>query len=868
MGIRRFFGRKSEDRDLAQEMEAHLAHQVDDNLARGMSAEEARRQAYLRLGNPQRLREQVWRQNSLVFLESLWQDLRYAVRRLRVHPAFTTVGVLTLALGVGATTAIFSAVNPILFASLPYPQAGRIMAIWETAKERPRINGTFGMYQGLRDRSRYFETMAVFKPWQPTLTGDYEPERLEGQRVSSSYFKVLGIAPFMGNDFQASDDRPNGPNVALLSESLWQRRFAGDPKIIGKQITLSGQLYLVIGIMPRDFENVLAPKAKLWSLLQYDLSLGPAWGHHLETVGRLKPGVNPAQAVQELNAIGREVLTEQHPQTYPREVRFLVSSLQSDVTSGVKPALLAVFGAVFLVLIIACVNIANLLLGRSVQRQSEFAMRAALGAPGGRLLRQVLTENLVLAMAGGVVGVGFAMLAIRLLVSISPANFPRAGSIGMDRTVLAFGLGITTLAGLAFGLMPALQAAWSEPRKDLGARSREVTGGRSPIRSVLVIGEVAVALVLLIGSGLLLRSLEHLFAVDAGFDAANVLTMQIQTAGRKYEENAAVHRFFNNVLASALGVPGARAAALTSQVPLGGELDEYGARFEANTTQPAQTYSVYRYAVTPGYIATMGIPLKSGREFNQRDIAGAPLVALISESLARGRFSQKDPIGQTLQLGPQGPFTIVGVVGDVKQLSLAMNQADAVYIPMEQWQFADNAMSLMVRTRSNAADLAPAIRSAVWSVDKNQAIVRATTMEQLVTESEAERHFVFLLFEFFALTALVLAAVGIYGVLAGSVSERTREIGIRSALGASKGIVLRMVIRQGLSLTAIGVALGLVAAIFASQLLITLLFGVSRFDVVTYVGVVALLGGVSLIACWLPAWRAAGVDPAIALKAE
>ena len=868
MGLRRFFFRRQEDADLVRELEAHIAHQVDENVASGMSEQEARRQAHLSLGNMQRPREEVWQWNTLTFFESMWQDLRYALRRLRSNPGFTAVSVLTLALAIGPTTAIFSAVNPILFESLPYPHAGRIMAIWETTSEHPHSSGTFGMYRGLAERSRSFATIAVLKGWQPILTGGYEPERLEGQRVSASYFQVLGVLPIRGRDFQLSDDRLNGPSVVILSDALWHRRFAGNPEIIGRQIMLDDNPYEVIGVMPRDFENVLSPAAELWAPLQYDLSQGRAWGHHLRTIGRLHRGINARQARQELNVLGSALLAVQHPETYGSDVKFLVSSLQDAITGGVKPALLAIFGAVILVLMIACVNMSNLLLARGVQRRNEFAVRAALGAGGSRLVRQLLTESLVLAASGGAAGMALAMLGIKLLVALRPANLPRADAIGVNGTVLIFCLGITALVGFAFGLIPALQSARSNPHQSLGQSSRQIAGTHTGTRRVLVIAEVAVALVLLVSSGLLLRSLGRLFAIDAGFDASHLLTMQIQTTGHKYKDTMAVHRFFDAVLEAARQVPGVSTLALTSQVPLGGDLDEYGARFEANSTRPAESYSVFRYAVSPGYVSTMNIPLRSGRQLDERDIAGAPLVALISESLARRRFAQADPIGQPLQLGPTGPYTIVGVVGDVKQLSLALNQSDAVYITTKQWQWADATMSLMVRTRGDATALVPAIRHAIWSADKDQPIVRVATMDQLEAASEAERHFILILFEAFALTALVLAAVGIYGVLSASVTERTREIGVRSALGASRSDILEMVLRQGLSLTGLGIILGLAGAALASHALVTLLFGVSRLDPITYLGVVALLSGVSVIACWLPAWRAARVDPAIVLRTE
>jgi len=794
------------------------------------------------------------------------KDLRYAARCLRAAPGFTAIAVLTLALGIGATTAIFSAVNPVLFQSLPYPHAGRIAMISEMRRDGSRNDGTFGMYRALVERNRSFEAIAVLKPWQPTMTGPDQPERFDGQRVSASYFHVLGVSPILGRDFEPSDDRLNGPNVVVLSDALWRRRFGGDRTIVGRQIMLDDNSYSVIGVMPSGFENVLAPSAELWSPLQYDMSQGRAWGHHLRTVGRLRPGVSVDRATRELNVLGHAVLQEQHPVTYGRDVELTAASLQDEVTRGVKPALVAILGAVTLVLVIACVNVTNLLLARAVQRRGELALRAALGAGRSRLIRQLLTESLLLATMGGVVGMAVAILGVRALVALSPPGLPRIGAIAVDGSVFAFGLGITTLIGLAFGLIPALHAARYDPQRDLGHASRSTAGALRRTRSVLVVAEVALALALLVSSGLLLRSLGRLFAVAVGFDSSRLLTMQVQTSGRRFDDNRSAYRFFEQALEAVRHVPGVTAAALTSQLPLSADHDEYGVHFESSP----EGYSTFRYAVSPGYIETMRIPLRRGRVFTEDDRAGAPLVASINESFANRKFPGVDPIGRRLHVGPTDgpPYTIVGVVGDVKQMSLAVSESDAVYIPASQWRFPDNVMSLVVRARGDVAALAPAVREAVWSVDKDQPIVRVATMDDLLAASAAERRFALILFEAFALAALVLAAAGIYGVLAGSVAERTREIGVRSALGASRGSILALVVRQGMMLTGLGVAIGLGGAAAASQAIAAMLFGVSRLDPVTYLGVMALLAGVSVIACGVPAWRAVRVDPASTLRAE
>jgi putative ABC transport system permease protein len=858
------------DHELDDEIREHLDRLADEHVARGMTREAARQAARREFGPVTQIVEQSRDARGMSWLTHAVQDARFGARLMRRAPGFAAAATLTVALGIGATTAIVSAVKPILFEPLPYPDADRLTMIWEMRRDGSHNEGSFGMYRGLSERARSFDAIAVLKPWQPTMTGAAQPERFEGQRVSAGYFHVLGVSPIRGRDFQPSDDRRNGPNVVVLSDALWRRRFAGDPTILGRQITLDDNSYSVIGVMPGGFDNVLAPSAELWAPLQYDLSQGSAWGHHLRTVGRLWPGVPVDRATRELNVIGHAVLNERHPGTYDLDTQFSAIPLHDDLTRSVKPALLAILGAVTLVLVIACVNVTNLLLARGVHRRGELALRAALGAGRTRLIRQLLTESLLLAAMGGVVGIAVALLGVRALVALSPPGLARVGAIGVDGTVFVCGLAITTLIGLAFGLTPALQATRSDPRGDLQHSSRH-TGGHRRLRSGLVVAEVALALVLLVSSGLLLRSLDRLFAVAVGFDSSRLLTMQVQVVGHRFDERGVTYRFFDGALEAVRRVPGVTAAALTSQLPLSGDLDEYGAHFEATPTEPARSYSVFRYAVSPGYIETMGIPLRRGRLLGEHDGAGGPRVALISESLAHRRFAGASPVGTRVRIGPTNgpsPYTIVGIVGDVKQASLALSESDAVYINASQSSFADRAMSLVVRTHGDAAALASEVRQAVWSVDKDQPVVRVATLDDLVAASAAERRFALILFEAFALAALVLAAAGIYGVLSGSVAERTREIGVRSVLGASRGDILALVVRQGMVLTGLGVAIGLAAAAAASRAIAAMLFGVSRLDPVTYLGVTAVLAGVSAMACGVPAWRAVRVDPSVALRSE
>ncbi len=808
-------------------------------------------------------------------MTGLLQDVRYAVRQLRKSPGFACTAVLILALGIGGTTAIFSTINPILFEPLPYPNANRIMMIWYAGEDGSRIPQAFHTYREVSDRSRSFDALAVMKPWQPTLTGAGQPERLDGQHVSAAYFRALGISPVLGHDFQASDDVPHGPKVVIVSNEMWRRRLGGDSSVLGQPLRLDGESYVVIGVMPRGFDNVLAPSAEVWSPLQYDTgnvasTQSREWGHHLRMVGRFRPGVSIDQARGDLEGIAHTPVPEfPRPRWVSLSHGLIVDALQDEVTRGVKPALLAVFGAMILVLLIACVNVANLLLARSAQRRSEFSMRVALGAGRSRLIRQLLTESLLLALLGGACGLVVAQVGVRALLMLSPPDLPRVDAIRLDGTAFGFALGITALIGLIVGLIPARHASGRDLHMGVQESSQRTSGTHQWTRRTFAIAEVAFSLVLLVSAGLLLHSLQRLLAVPPGFSGSQLLTMQVQTYGRRYDDDRVCHQFFSQALDAVRAVPGVTSAAFTSQLPLSGDSDVYGAHFEND--DPERGYPVFRYAVTPGYLETLGIPLRRGRLLGPQDTEDTPRVILISESLAKRRFPDEDPIGKRVQVGGGSSatlFTIVGVVGNVKQMSLAMSDSDAVYATTTQWHWADGTLSLLVRARGDVTALTPSLKNAIWSVDKDQPIVRVATMDSLIATSAAERRFVLILFEAFGFVSLILAATGIYGVLSGGVTERTREIGVRSALGASRGAILALVIRQGMALTGIGIALGLLGGAAASQVLSTLLFDVSRLDPLTYLGVIGLLAAVSMIACGVPAWRAARIDPMVALRYE
>ncbi len=875
IGMRSLLHREGSERDLADEVQHYLEQARDDLVRGGASPAEASRAVRLRYGDSLGIREDVRAYGWETAVEELYSDLRLTARRLRRSPGFTMVVTLILGLGIGATTAIISAVRPVLFDPLPYPDADRILALSDRGESGATIPVTFGTYRELSERSRAFEAFAVFKSWQPTLTGGEEPERLEGQRVSASYFDILGVAPALGTGFDTSADRPGGRNEVVLSHALWQRRFASDPAVLGQLVDFDGEPFVIVGVMPRGFEDVPSLVSQVWALMQYDpLVTGfdtREWGHHLGLVGRLRAGVALDDARRELSLIAEQPIAGfERPDWASLAQGLTVRRLRDAATAGARPTMLALLGAVGLLLAIACVNLTTLLLARGLRRRGELAMRAALGAGRGRLVRQMLTESLALAALGGVLGVLVAQIGLSALVAVSPATLFPNGSIGLDGATLALAFGLTTLVGVVVGLAPALSQSEESATDALHDAGRKTTGSNGLLPRALVVTEVAFALMLLIGAGLLVRSTERLFSTPVGLDPTGIMVMQVHTTSLEPGDDA-THRFWNQALEAVRSVPGVESAGLTSQLPLSGDVDVYGVAFDDEIAREGSQAPAYRYAVTPGYLETLGIRRIRGRTLEaQDDLPGAPRVAVVSESLARRLFQDRDPIGQRLRFGPfeLPPFTIVGVVDDVKQESLAAEQADGMYIPSQRWHWADRVRWIVLRVEGDPGVVVPAVRRAVWSVNSNQPIVRAQSMEDIVLRSEAQRRFVMIVLMAFALFALILAGLGIYGVLSGSVSERMQEIGLRSALGASHNNILALVIRRGMALTAVGVPIGLLGAAAASEILSTLLFDVGRLDPVTYLAASALIATVSVTACWLPARRAASVDALTTLKAE
>lgn len=811
-------------------------------------------------------------------MESLFADVRYAVRKLSSGSGGVLVAVLSIGFGVGVSAAIFGAVDRVLLRPLPYPDPQRVVLLRDRTPDDEPLPVAYGTFLEVRERSRSFDALAVVRDdWQPSLTAAGEPVRLPGDLVSPEYFAALGVRPWLGRDFTAADDVEGAPAVAIVTAGFAERRFGSAEAALDRAIALDGESYAVVGVMPEGFENALHPATEIWAPLRYRAAQpfeSREWGHHLEMVGRLRAGVSLDDARRELAEIGGSPVAEfPRPAWASMQRGLALESLQASVTSGARPALLAILGAVLLLLAIACVNVTNILLARALARGDELATRAALGAEPGRLVRQLFAESALLTALGGALGVGVAAAASRSLVALAPVDLPRLHEIGLDARVLLFALAATAAVALAAGLTPALRA------REIGSRAALRTGSRTTgpafagTRRALVVVQVALATVLLACGGLLVRSVEKLLSVPTGFDASNVVTMQVVAPRGVGAASAAEQQaLFERVVEAVRAVPGVEAAALTSLLPLSGSsLESYAVSTESSSTSENAGVA-FRYSVTPGWFETMGIPLLRGRLLATSDSADAPQAVLINESFAARRFAGRDPLGERVRIGPfnrpGGPWgTIVGVVGDVKQASLA-DSTDAFYVALGQWAWVDPVQSLVVRTTRNPASFVEPIKQAVWSVNMALPIERIATMADLVERSEAQRAFALTMFAAFGLAALLLAGVGVYGVIEAGVAERTRELGVRSALGATPARLAAFVVGQGLGLTGIGFAFGALAAAGTTRLIVSLLFGVEPFDLVTYAGVAALLFGVAFAASYAPALRAARVDPASTLRAE
>jgi len=812
-------------------------------------------------------------------MNTLWQDMRYGFRMLWKSPGFTLVTVLALALGIGANTAIFSVVNTVLLRPLPYPNGERVVFMGEWSQQVPEMSVSYPNFVDWREQTQTLEQLGAFRGANYVLTGVGEPERLDGRQVSAGFFNVLGVTPAVGRNFSPDEDKPGASPVALVSHGFWQRRLGGDASIINRQLLLNGESFTVIGVLPQTFEWQSPVDVWVPIGLRADQMGMKERGNHpgIYVLGLLKPNISVEQARTEIKAIAAR-LAQQYPDSNGGNSA-VVDGLQERAVEDIRPALLILLAAVGLVLLIACANVANLLLARAASRSKEIAIRTALGAGRLRIIRQLLTESLILSVMGGLLGLLFAMWGIDALLAVIPDNVPRllVMGIGLDARVLAFTLGVSVLTGLLFGLAPALQASKSNLNESLkdGGRSGSAGASRQRVRNLLVISEVALSLLLLVSAGLLIKSFNRLQQTELGFDPENVLTLRVPLPETRYKENAVVENFWADLLRRVRSLPGVESAGLTRGLPMNGGI-ESGVMIEGQeTTDPKDaTVAVNLYAEA-GYFRTMNIQLLNGRFITDQDTKDSPLVAMVDEMFVTRFFPNADPIGKRLRIGgDRAPLrNIVGVFKHVKHYGPDEEGRIEVYtpfsqVPQEFFAASNRSLWLAVKTKGDPTSLAPAIRNEVLQIDKDQPISNVDTMENIVAASVAPQKFATWLLGIFAASALLLAAIGIYGVMAYSVTQRTHEIGIRMALGAGRGDVLKMVVMQGMKLALYGVGLGLLGAFALTRLMSSLLFGVSATDPLTYGGVAILLAGVALFACLIPARKATKVDPMIALRYE
>lgn len=811
-------------------------------------------------------------------MHTIWQDLRFGLRLLIKNPAFTLTAVLTLALGIGATTAIFSVVNASLLRQLPFREPQNLVWVWCTRTDRGKAPFSIADFEDYREQNKTLEEMAALAVWNPNLTGSGSAERFQGTRISGDFFRMMGVDAFIGRTLQPEDDRPGAPPVVVLSFGLWQERFGGDRALIGRTLDLNEENYMVVGVLPREF---LFPVKDT----QLAVALGPSTDprrqdrgdHFLRVVARLKQGAQPPEAESDLRAIAL-TLQQQYPKSNSKNVGARVVPLQQELLGNFRLALLMILGAVGFVLLITCFNIANLLLVRAAARQREIAIRAALGGSRVRLVRQLLSESALLALCGGILGLLLAWRGLPLLVAFSPADLPQAHEATVDRHVLAFALGVSLLAAIVFGLAPALAAAKLNLSEKLAGGRQGITESwrHNRLRSLLVVSEVALSLALLVGAGLLLRSFLRLQRVDPGFDSTNVLTLRLSVPKARYPSGESMSEFYHKLKPRLESLPGVQSVGVTSILPLSGlwAASDFTVVGRPPATAAEVPSAQYR-AISPGYLRAMRIPLLKGREFTDADRRGSQRVAIVSQALAHRFLSDEDPLSAQLNvdMGAAQSVQVVGVIGNVKHLSFEEEPTPDIYVPLDQIPDAEvpgltNSMYWVLRSTSDPKMLATSARQQVQEVDPDVAASGIRTMEQFVSASLAPRRFNLVLLAIFACAALLLAVSGMYGVLSYSVNQRTHEIGVRMALGARPGDVLKLVVVQGMALTTVGLVLGLVASLGLTHFLSSLLFGVRPADPLTFIGISSVLAGVALLASYVPARRAARVDPMVALRHE
>jgi predicted permease len=866
---RNLFRKGDVEQELSDELAYALDALVEKKITEGLSEVEARRQAAMQLGGVEQLKEKVREAKAGYYLEGLFRDIRYGVRMLLKHKGFTAVAVIALALGIGANTAIFSLVNGVLLRPLPFPDAERII-YFEGKNPSSGITDSNISYLDFTDWSQQtdlFASTAAFWTGNANLGADgAEPERVPRAGVTAGFFSVLGVQPVLGRTFLPEDDKPGTISAAIISHGLWKRRFGSDPVIIGKQVQISSRPITVIGVMPPGFE--FPEQTQIWVTSAVSLSEEPRDNRAWSAIARLNAGIDLKQAQTRISAINAQLDKQFHETNKGWDV--FLSTLQERVVREVKPSLLALLGAVGFVLLIACANVANLLLARGAARQKEIAIRAAMGASRTRVLRQMLTESILLSVIGGIAGLLLSVWLTAVLISILPEGAPRLEQVGIDYRVLTFALGVSALTGILFGIVPALQASKLDVTSALKEGGRSAEGHRrTSARSLLLIGEVALSLMLLVGAGLLIKSFLRLQEVRPGFNAHNVLISNVALPGAKYKDQQSVE-FFRQLKERLETAPGVQAVGGSVNLPLNASGYAIGRGFipEGRPLTVDENKDAMFSTITGDYFRALQIPLLAGRTFEPRDNVDGPKVVIINETIAKRHFgSPTAAIGKRLTIWHDEKFMreIVGVVGDTKTGSLTEEGGAQIYVPHAQdsgWNF----MGLVIRTAGDPAAFATTLRREVQALDKDQPIYNVRTMDDVVMNSLGTRRVSMQLFAVFGIAALLLAAIGIYGVMAYTVTQRTQEIGIRMALGAQRSDVLGLVVRQGMTLAAIGVVAGLGGAFSLTRVMASLLFHVRPDDPTTYLAISFLLIVVAFLAGYLPARRAAKLDPVIALS--
>src|ERR1700752_496228 len=856
--------------DIEEELRSHIEMETEANREMGMSQDDARLSAVKSFGNVGRIKDMAYEVRGGGFIETFWQDLSYSVRMLLKNPGFTLIAVLTLALGIGANTAIFSIINAVLLRPLPYQNPEQLVIIGEGVAKG---SVSYPNFVDWKDERRVFaDTSAVRSNESFNFTGSGEPERLQGRLVSASFLSTRGIKPLLGRDFLAQDDRLGAAQTVILSYGFWSRRFGNDQSIVGKQITLNNQSFTVIGITPPDFQFGLDADVNVPIGLSAERFKARGADPGINVVARLKPNVSQQQAETDLNLTYTR-LEQQYPQSNTGRRAYLIS-LHENFVGDVRQPLLILLGAVGLVLLIACANVANLLLVRSAARRREMSVRVALGASRWRIIRQLLTESLLLAAIGAALGILLAYWGTSFIAYQLPEGIPRLQEAYVDGRVLAFTLVVSLITGLLFGLAPSLQASNLNLTESLKEGDRGSSGGRQRLRSALVVAEVALTLTLLVGAGLLVQSFRRVLQVDPGFETQNLLTMQVSVNNPNGQQVAA---FFKQLQENVRRLPGVKSVAVSNGVPLGVANDPVFFVEGRPLPEPGNEQSAVRYTVSDDYFQTLGIGVLKGRTFAALDTPETPMVVIIDEALAQQTFPNEDPIGKRLTQSRSGPpsYESVGVVQHVEhdnldgqatrtpQFYLSFNQ-----IPVDRLPGFTRRINLLTRTEGEPSSLTSAVRGQIAALDKDQAVFNVRTMDQIVSQSVAPRRFSMMLLTLFAIIALLLPSIGIYGLMSYAVAQRTREIGLRMTLGAQTGNVLRMVILQGMKLALVGVALGLVASVMLTRTMSNLLFGVSATDPLTFGAIAFGLALVALAACWVPARRATKVDPIVALRNE